>query len=558
MVGFWSLFIPLLLASWATALPIHVNFPPYRWKSELCKLSPRLAKVLCPRDSTSSTVSVSTPIGTAQGTSDDAGATRFAVKYASVTRWQPSTVALKWELPNGSSDVTALPVPCAQLNGDSVEGTEDCLSMILYVPSSISKGSDAPTFMWIHGGSFVTGSATDAGLDGSKLAAATNSIVAVIQYRLGALGFLAPSGTNNLAVTDVITAMAFLQKVVPSFGGSASKITIAGQSSGANMVRAILAVPAASSMFQSAILQSDPMDFGFLSTSLHQNLLDLFTQNLNCAATDTACINALSLDDVMSAQDAILDMAANNELDPALGASEPIRPVRDNTLITSTLDSTSPFPKVSKPVIVSTVRNEAGPTIYAGFPDGVNDSLYEQLVSFTFGNPRTNRILNTAVYALSPAVDGVDPDQRPQLEELGTDQIWRCASWQFARNWVGNGGKAYVGEYLVGATYPGNDDVPFCTSGGAVCHQDDIQIIFGTVPNPTAAQSALIKEMQARYSNFLHNGDPNASGFASWNVAGTDNVNAINLGAPGMATVGACNTSYWGSFVQFDYQVFNL
>ncbi|KAJ2966124.1 hypothetical protein NUW54_g13899 [Trametes sanguinea] len=81
---------------------------------------------------------------------------------------------------------------------------------------------------------------------------------------------------------------------------------------------------------------------------------------------------------------------------------------------------------------------------------------------------------------------------------------------------------------------------------------------FGTTPNPTAAQSALTKEMQARYSNFLHNGNPNANGFANWKVAGTDDVNAINLGAPGLATVGACNTSYWGNFVQFDYQVFNL
>lgn len=78
------------------------------------------------------------------------------------------------------------------------------------------------------------------------------------------------------------------------------------------------------------------------------------------------------------------------------------------------------------------------------------------------------------------------------------------------------------------------------------------------MPSPTTSQTALIKEMQARYSNFLHTGDPNASGFAKWNVAGTDNVNAINLGASGLATVGACNTSYWGTFVQFDYQVFNL
>lgn len=81
---------------------------------------------------------------------------------------------------------------------------------------------------------------------------------------------------------------------------------------------------------------------------------------------------------------------------------------------------------------------------------------------------------------------------------------------------------------------------------------------FGTVPNPNTAQAALTREMQARYSNFLHTGSPNANGFTTWNVAGTDNVNAINLGQPGMATVGACNTSYWGNFVQFDYQVFNL
>ncbi|TFK94757.1 alpha/beta-hydrolase [Polyporus arcularius HHB13444] len=558
MVGIQSLVFALLFASWATALPTHISMPPYTWKAELCKLSPRIQRALCPRQSSNSQTSVDTPIGTAHGTSDGSGATRFSVKYASATRWKPSVLATTWELPNGASDVTALPLPCVQTSNDDTVGTEDCLSMILYIPSSISQGSDAPTFMWIHGGSFTGGSATGPGLDGSKLAVATKSIVAVIQYRLGALGFLAPDGTHNLAVADVINALGFLKAVIPSFGGSASKITIAGQSAGANMIRAILAAPSASSLFQSAILHSDPMDFGFLSPSVHQEVLDAFTTNLNCSTSDSACLNALSVDAIMSAQNTLLDAAVDGDLDPAAGASEPIRPVRDNVLITNPLDLTETFPKQSKPIIVSTVRNEAGPTIYGNIPFDVDDSLYEDLVQSTFGSPRTSRILATALYAASPAVDGVEPDQRPQLEELGTDQIWRCATWTFARNWVGNGGKAYVGEYKVGATYPGNDGVPFCTGGGAVCHQDDIQIIFGTVQNPTAAQSALITEMQARYDSFLHTGSPNANGFSTWNVAGTDNVNAINLGQSGMATVGACNTSYWGNFVQFDYQVFNL
>jgi carboxylesterase type B len=70
---------------------------------------------------------------------------------------------------------------------------------------------------------------------------------------------MAPDGTTNLAVKDVVNAMSFLNKVVSPFGGGASKITLAGQSSGANMIRALLAVPSASSLFKSAILQSDPM-----------------------------------------------------------------------------------------------------------------------------------------------------------------------------------------------------------------------------------------------------------------------------------------------------------
>ena len=70
---------------------------------------------------------------------------------------------------------------------------------------------------------------------------------------------MAPSGQTNLAVKDVVTGLGFLRRVVSSFGGSPNKITVAGQSSGATMVRALLAVSSAESLFQSAIIQSDPM-----------------------------------------------------------------------------------------------------------------------------------------------------------------------------------------------------------------------------------------------------------------------------------------------------------
>ena len=57
--------------------------------------------------------------------------------------------------------------------------------MLLYVPKNVVVTSNVPVLVWIHGGSFLTGSATGPGLDGANLAVATNSIVIVIQYRLG-------------------------------------------------------------------------------------------------------------------------------------------------------------------------------------------------------------------------------------------------------------------------------------------------------------------------------------------------------------------------------------
>lgn len=86
---------------------------------------------------------------------------------------------------------------------------------------------------------------------------------------------MAPDGMTNLAVKDLVNALQFLQQVLPAFGGSAEKITIAGQSSGATLVRSLLAAPSASPLFRHAIIQSDPMasTFPFASFTLRHILM---------------------------------------------------------------------------------------------------------------------------------------------------------------------------------------------------------------------------------------------------------------------------------------------
>jgi carboxylesterase type B len=166
----------------------------------LCDI-PFVNKVFCPIRRASA-VTIKTPLGSAAGVADG-GATRFVVQYGQAPRWGASKPAAKWALPcvhsarkrarsslmrgsrNNLTDASGSPLACPQLGVDAATTAEDCLSAILYVPPGLSASSGAPTMVWIHGGSFTSGSATAPGLDGAKLAVATKAVVAVVQYRLG-------------------------------------------------------------------------------------------------------------------------------------------------------------------------------------------------------------------------------------------------------------------------------------------------------------------------------------------------------------------------------------
>lgn len=551
-----SVLSSLLLASCVSAAPTTTDalrFPPADPNAILCKF-PFISHRLCPRKGTDASPTVKTVLGTATGTAGSV-ANRFAVQYATASRWAQSKVATTWKLPNGASDPTVLPLACPQPGLDSSAYSEDCLSLLLYVPNNPAPPTTtgAPVLVWVHGGSFLVGSATGAGLDGSQLASATNSIVAVIQYRLGALGFMAPDGKTNLAVNDVINALKFLKTTVPAFGGDPSKITLAGQSSGADMIRALLAAPSASSLFKSASLHSAPIDYGFLTPTVQTKLLTFFKNQTSCGTTDYACFNSMSVDDILNAGMTLFFGALS--VDPSATQAEPMRPVHDGVLITTSLDSTNTMPSTTKPLMLSTLNNDAGQAIYGNNLQPLPESNFFPACVDALGTDRSDTVVQSPFYPAIVLLDGTI-DSRMQLEKLGTDYIWKCAAWTFARNWVSGGGNAFVGVYTVGATYPDNEGIPFCLEDGSVCHEDDIMIVFGTAQNPTPVQTALITEVQARYKAFLTTGNPNAPGLPTWNPATTSDVRALNLGGGAAIPVGACDPSFWGDAVQYDYQFF--
>lgn len=101
MVAFSTIFAGLLLSASGLASPLGTNTiePDGRkFGNILCHI-PIVQNFLCPRASNNKLLTVSTPIGTAQGVSTIQGVRRFPVKYASAARWAESSVVTSWSLP---------------------------------------------------------------------------------------------------------------------------------------------------------------------------------------------------------------------------------------------------------------------------------------------------------------------------------------------------------------------------------------------------------------------------------------------------------------------------
>jgi para-nitrobenzyl esterase len=127
-----------------------------------------------------------------------------------------------------------------------------------------SRNAARPVMVWIHGGSYVTGSGSNPWYAGDSLAAEGDVVIVTANYRIGAFGFchLADvggerfAGSGNLGLLDQIAVLQWVQDNIASFGGDAGNVTVFGESAGGGAVLALLAAPAATGLFHKAIVQS--------------------------------------------------------------------------------------------------------------------------------------------------------------------------------------------------------------------------------------------------------------------------------------------------------------
>ena len=191
------------------------------------------------------------------------------IPYARAERFQPPAPVPDWTTELAATSLSPAcpqaPVPFLDdvlgTKYGELPGSEDCQNLSITMPGDLQPEEKLPVMVWIHGGSYTTGSGDLAIFDPARLVAENRVVVVSVTYRLGLFGFLAtPAGRpGNLGLLDQLEAFRWVQRNIAAFGGNPRQVTAFGQSAGGDAIAHLMATPEAPALFQRAIIQSAPL-----------------------------------------------------------------------------------------------------------------------------------------------------------------------------------------------------------------------------------------------------------------------------------------------------------
>ena len=224
-------------------------------------------------------VLVKTDAGYVSGINQDGLRVFYGIPFAAPPtgdlRWRPPVPVLPWD---GVKETKQYAATCPQPGSAApLNMSEDCLYLNVWTPA---QGADEklPVMVFFYGGGFKDVASSMPMYNGTTLAK-KGVIVVTPNYRLGALGFLAHPGldnesshnvSGNYGLMDQQAALGWVQRNIAAFGGDPSRVTIFGQSAGAESVLIHVASPTSKGLYQQAIVESGPFwSYGAIINATH-------------------------------------------------------------------------------------------------------------------------------------------------------------------------------------------------------------------------------------------------------------------------------------------------
>ncbi|CDO72172.1 hypothetical protein BN946_scf184970.g24 [Trametes cinnabarina] len=202
--------------------------------------------------------------------------------------------------------------------GGQSNPVEDCLTINVLRPLGTSSGAGLPVMVWIYGGGFQAGDASQydgIGFTITGINRGTPIVYVDFNYRLGALGFpqgveATSRGALNLGLKDMLTALQWVQHNIVAFGGDPSKVTVFAQSAGsvalANLfLNSNLETLARAAIFESGAQSTLPMLPGSRRDRNWQNFVAAVPECSGANSSDTFdCLRQASISTLLNAQGA--------------------------------------------------------------------------------------------------------------------------------------------------------------------------------------------------------------------------------------------------------------
>ena len=434
----------------------------------------------------------------------------FAASPVGDLRWRPPAAPASWQ---GVRSATAFGNRCPQIDISGVlTGDEDCLTLNVFAANPpVSSKQPQPVMVYFHGGGERMGSAQDPPWNAVPPLSGHGVIVVTVEYRLGLLGWLAhplltaegQGSSGNYGLMDLIAALKWVHNNIAEFGGDPAKVTIFGQSAGAENIYALLASPAAAGLFSAAAMESSyAIKGGLIGTSVADAYLwyAALPSLVNCdSATDVlACLRALPADALVQTS---LNATATGWIN-----IEPVVVPED------------PFSKLQRlgtpvPLLIGTNSDELayiyvlGPTLDAS---GYAASVHTQFDALAAGAGDT-------ILSLYPAADYTDPNYA--LNAVESDADYTCNTRNFARA-VSGAQRPSVWRYLFTHTYENDASLVAVRA----FHVAELPFVSGNLEtgalvnpySPSGAEITLSNEMMDYWARFAATGDPNGAGATQW------------------------------------------
>lgn len=447
---------------------------------------------------------VQTSGGTVAGAMADASIRVFkGIRYAAPPvgplRWCPPQPPAPW---SGVRMAVEFGPDCPQagdVGSRSPAFGEDCLHLNIWSPVGAEPGS-LPVMVWIHGGSFLFGSGSEARLDGTVLAH-QGVVVVTVHYRVGLFGYLAhPALTResqhgfsgNYGLLDQICAFQWIAENIGGFGGDSKRITAFGVSAGSASIALLLASPLAKDLFQQAILESPGTARRLAS------LADAEAAG-TALGTDIEALRRLSGSEIL-AKTSLLAPKVRGLTTPRV-----LRPIRDGWVLPEDERPVFKSGRLHRMPIVLGTNLDEGSEFTASWPIE-NMTQYRDLLVTSFGG----------------AVDGArdaypaatDADVRIRVAELFADTQFNYGTRLLAECMAAREPKTW--RYLFTRRRDHRNDGPH--------HGQEVHYVFGNLsarypgerPESDDIDKNVSNAMLKAWAAFAANGDPNRPGLAKW------------------------------------------